>query len=142
MSTDMPAEHSAGFVVVHRGADGDRYLLVNQVSHWSFPKGHIEEGETPIEAARRELFEETALSDISIIPGFEFKEEYVFKREGMPTHKTNVFFLAAVPSMTGLKPQDGEIAECGFFPEADALALLAFPESQKILLEAVAALRG
>ena len=56
---------SAGGVVVN--AEG-RVLLVSQFgTSWSLPKGHMEEGESPLEAARREIHEETGVSQLELI---------------------------------------------------------------------------
>ena len=51
----------AGGVVYRRGPDGPEFLLVRarkDPSHWIFPKGHIEKGETAAVAAVREVEEE------------------------------------------------------------------------------------
>jgi ADP-ribose pyrophosphatase YjhB (NUDIX family) len=56
---------SAGGVVVN--GEG-RVLLVSQYgTSWSLPKGHLEEGETPLEAARREIREESGVSRLELI---------------------------------------------------------------------------
>lgn len=56
---------SAGGVVVN--AEG-RVLLVSQHgTSWSLPKGHLEEGETPLEAARREIHEESGVSRLELV---------------------------------------------------------------------------
>ena len=56
---------SAGGVVVN--AEG-RVLLVSQHgTSWSLPKGHLEEGETPLEAAQREIHEETGVSRLEFV---------------------------------------------------------------------------
>src|SRR5260370_1263792 len=53
-------ETSAGGVVFRRGPDGQvRFLLIrDSYKNWGFPKGHLEPGEPPADAARREVTEE------------------------------------------------------------------------------------
>src|ERR1044072_3011608 len=61
----MMHTESAGGVVVN--ADG-RVLLVSQHgTSWSLPKGHLEEGDAPCEAGRREIHEETGVSRLDLV---------------------------------------------------------------------------
>jgi 8-oxo-dGTP pyrophosphatase MutT (NUDIX family) len=56
--------HEAGAVAVRLDRGEPRYLLVTakvDATQWIFPKGHIEPGETPVDAARRELREEAGV---------------------------------------------------------------------------------
>ena len=58
-------ETSAGGVVFRREGTGVRYLLIlDSNGNWGFPKGHLNEGESPLDAARREVEEETGLVDL------------------------------------------------------------------------------
>ena len=59
-------ETSAGGVVFRRGPGGEpRFLLIrDSYRNWGFPKGHLEPGEPPADAARREVAEETGLKDL------------------------------------------------------------------------------
>ena len=56
---------SAGVVVVHLGAAAAaQYLLLRAYKNWDFPKGLVEPGEQPLEAAVREVKEETTLANL------------------------------------------------------------------------------
>ena len=55
---------SAGVAVLRRSADGWRFLLLRAFNHWDFPKGMVEEGETPLAAAVREVEEESCIADL------------------------------------------------------------------------------
>ena len=88
-------EKSAGAVVFYNGENGPEYLLLlYEAGHWDFPKGGIEEGETEITAAIREIKEETGLTDIEIIHGFRKEIHYNFRKNKNLVKKTVVFYLA------------------------------------------------
>lgn len=65
---------SAGVVVARRARDGWRYLLLRVYRTWDFPKGGVELGETPLQAAVREVREETALDDLTFFWGEQWTE--------------------------------------------------------------------
>ena len=68
------ARLSAGIVVIrHFGAEPN-FLLLRAYEYWDFPKGIVEPGELPLEAALREVEEETTLSDLQFKWGQEFRE--------------------------------------------------------------------
>ncbi|WP_347258862.1 NUDIX domain-containing protein [Methylocaldum sp.] len=56
---------SAGVVIVRIYPAEPRYLLLRAFQYWDFPKGVVEEGEDPLAAAQREVFEETALTELN-----------------------------------------------------------------------------
>jgi len=93
---NLPQERSAGIIVFKRdNQDKPIYLLLHyEEGHWDFPKGRMEEGETEMEAARRELQEETGLDDVEFVSLFNEKINYKLLREGKETYKTVQFFLA------------------------------------------------
>lgn len=136
----MKTEESFGFVVVLRGSP-DRFLLVRQFLNWSFPKGHGEVGETPLDTARRELFEECGVTDVEVLPDKTFTEEYDFERDGEQRHKRNTFFLAMAKDDV-VRPLPGEILECRFASYEEAMELFEFENAKRILHEAREALRA
>ena len=91
-------ERSAGFVVYRRKRDGRRlYLVLDYGKHWDFPKGHLKRGETDMQAAIRELAEETGLNKPRPVDGFHYHLRYFFKhkKKGL-VDKTVAFFIARV----------------------------------------------
>jgi 8-oxo-dGTP pyrophosphatase MutT (NUDIX family) len=69
-----PHRLSSGVVVVTLVQRKLRYLLLRAYRNWDFPKGLVEAGEEPIDAALREVREETTLDDLSFDWGLEFME--------------------------------------------------------------------
>src|SRR6267378_208269 len=69
-----PTRLSAGVVVVSVARPIVRYLLLRAYKNWDFPKGLVESGEQPIDAALREVREETTLDDLSFDWGLAFME--------------------------------------------------------------------
>lgn len=65
---------SAGVVVVRDPDDGARFLLLRAYRNWDCPKGLVEEGEEPLEAAMREAREEAGLTDLAFDWGTEHVE--------------------------------------------------------------------
>src|SRR5262245_29755791 len=72
---------SAGVVVVRKTAEGWRVLLLRVYNYWDFPKGRVEAGETPLDAARRETREETTLDDLEFAWGEKSVDTEPYGRE-------------------------------------------------------------
>src|SRR4030042_3348610 len=97
----MLIEKSAGAVIFKKTEGKMFYLLLHYPRgsrrprpYWDFPKGHIEKNEKPIITAKREIAEETGLTDIIFIKEFKKKINYFFKFEGKTISKSVIFFLA------------------------------------------------
>ncbi|HEX4153570.1 MAG TPA: NUDIX domain-containing protein [Steroidobacteraceae bacterium] len=69
-----PTRLSAGVVIVSLVNRKLNFLLLRAYRNWDFPKGLVEPGEAPIDAAIREVREETTLDDISFDWGLDFMD--------------------------------------------------------------------
>lgn len=93
-------EFSSGAVIFYRDENGERlYLLLHyhlKSDYWDFPRGNLEQGENSIEAAKREIREETGLAEKDIGLMSDFREEvqwfYIFQTIRRLKHVT--YFLA------------------------------------------------
>ena len=87
-----PMETSCGFILLNF----DSILLLQYPQgHWSFPKGHVEQGDSDHHyTAKRELKEETGISDVTIDNGWSERTEYTFTRKGRSVPKQVFWYLA------------------------------------------------
>jgi len=131
---EVSRERSAG-IIPFRYLSGKReYVLLQHVNggHWGFPKGHIEGGEAPIDAAVRELREETSLNVLQICRGFREKIEYSYSSEELEEiRKEVVFFLGRVSA--GKPRISAEHLACRTVPYEEALELITYENSSKLL---------
>jgi len=127
---------AGGLVIDHSGKNG---LLIGRIDNkdatgkrilWSLPKGHIEEGETPEQAALREVAEETGIQ--SAIERSLGVIDFWFMAGGKRIHKTVHHYLFRE---TGglLAPQESEVDEVGWFPLAEIVDRLAYPDEKKLI---------
>jgi 8-oxo-dGTP pyrophosphatase MutT (NUDIX family) len=80
MAIDAPPHRLSAGVVVVNFHQGLTYLLLRAYRNWDFPKGLVEAGEEPIDAARREVREETTLADLSFDWGLKFMDTGPYNR--------------------------------------------------------------
>lgn len=115
---------SAGVVVVRRNQAHWRFLLLRAYEHWDFPKGLVETGESPLEAACREVTEETTLTDLQFLWGEHYIETGPYWR-----NKVARYYLAEAPDgevMLPVSPELGrpEHEEFRWVSRAEADALI------------------
>ena len=90
MKKKVKLEISSGGVV-HRKP---KILLIkDSYGRWALPKGKIEKGETPEEAAKREIGEETGIVDLKVIANLG-KVKYFYQIHGQPIFKIIYIFLS------------------------------------------------
>ena len=130
-------EVSAGGLVVD--STGTKGLLIGRIDAkdanrerllWSLPKGHIEEGETPEQAAVREVREETGIeSEISKSLGVI---DFWFMASGKRIHKTVHHFLFKEVGGS-IAPQVSEVDDVRWFPLDEIVSKLAYPDEKKLI---------
>ena len=111
----------------HKDASGKRLL-------WSLPKGHIEEGETPEQAAIREVAEETGIT--SSITKSLGVIDFWFMAGGKRIHKTVHHFIFTEVGGT-LLAQESEVDEVSWFPLSEIVDRLAYPDEKKLIAKTV-----
>ena len=91
-------EKSAGFILISDDFHTSHYsvlLLHYRSGHWDFPKGNIETNETEMQAAIRELKEETDISKFRVIPNFRYTLGYKYTKKSKLILKQVILFLAS-----------------------------------------------
>lgn len=134
----MKIEKSCGAIVYKLTDDRRYYLLVQQKEgFWSFPKGHIEEGESEENCAEREVEEETGLILLPFKQGFREADEHPIPNTDRI--KQIVYFLAEVLNIDDfftqeLRIQEEELLDARFVTLQEAKELLTW-ESRLALLQ-------
>lgn len=122
--------------------NGPKFLLVYQFSmvrgdtYWVFPKGHVEEGESPEETARRELREETGVTLSSLDTSREFVQEYSYEQDRVHVEKKAIFFLGKAAS-TDFLPDQKEVKDGGWFTYEAARERLSYESTKQVLEDAM-----
>jgi 8-oxo-dGTP pyrophosphatase MutT (NUDIX family) len=135
---DRPAvaELAAGAIVVD--PKENRILLLHEAveDRWCFPKGHVEHGESLLEAARREIAEECGLTELDFRGELgEVAYRFYEPARDLNVFKTAVYFLA-------FAAKTGTTLEAGFDQArwADgrtAASLLRFDNDKRMLATAL-----
>lgn len=121
----MKKEKSCGTIIID---SNKRVLLVKQKLGWvGFPKGHMEQGETEIETARRETKEETNLDVI-----IDEKKRYTISYITSTQIDKEVVYFRAKPISYSLLSQEAEIAEIMWVDINEAKQYLSFDNLKQL----------
>lgn len=129
-------ERSAGGVV-YRVVEGKTLFLLIRDSYrnWGFPKGHLEPGEAPEQAAVREVSEETGLSALALRGEIDTIDWY-FRFRGRLVHKVCHFYLMETEE-SDTSPQRAEgITACRWIEFSEADALVSYANARDVLRRA------
>ena len=132
----MQREKSCGALVLRHDENGKNYILMirhKAGGHRSFPKGHMEDGETERETALREIREEVGLVQ-RLIDGFEAVERYPLPRK-KDTMKQVTFFLAEYENQE-IRFQKEELRGARLMPYEEALQIFQFENTKDVLKKA------
>ncbi len=123
---------------------GGRVLLVSQHgTSWSLPKGHVEEGEDFLTAARREIYEESGVRELELLRGLG---SYTRRRlgpeggEDASELKTIHLFLFRT-SETELKPVDPDNPEAVWVERGRVASLLTHPKDGEFFESIIESIR-
>ncbi|MBI2576299.1 NUDIX domain-containing protein [Candidatus Woesearchaeota archaeon] len=131
----MKVTYSAGGIVLNKKG---QVLVVNQNGNsWSLPKGHIERGETALEAATREIFEESGIKNLV------FKKElgrYKRYRIGLNeaddvSEQKEISMFLFTTGESELKPQDKQNPEARWVDKDEVAKLLTHRKDKGFFLK-------
>jgi 8-oxo-dGTP pyrophosphatase MutT (NUDIX family) len=121
---ERPRRFSAGAVIVRRFGEEWHYLILRSYRNWDFPKGTVEPGETPLAAARREVAEESALTDLN----FRWGEGYC-ETAPYAGGKVARYYLAEAPTGKADLPVNPELGR----PEHHEYRWVTLPTARRLL---------
>lgn len=128
---------SAGGII--KGPDGRVVLVQQNGVSWSFPKGGVEEGETALQAATREIEEETCITDLALVRELGSYERYSISKDGLGENKEwglqkkTLFLFTTSRSELPHRDPDSEITEVRFATLDEAYDLLTHPKDKEFL---------
>ncbi|HRY52273.1 MAG TPA: NUDIX domain-containing protein [Candidatus Portnoybacteria bacterium] len=135
---------TAGAIIFHQRGKDIEYLILKHKNYWNFPKGGVEKGETEIEAARREIQEETGLVNVGFIPGFKVARNLFYRtsrtsikveHRGRLVYRRSILFLAESKNKTvRISKEHFGYAWLGFEEAKKRLAILG--DNHKVLIKA------
>ncbi len=128
----MQYEYCSGAVLYTEVNSIIHYVLVVEMDgHCGLPKGHIELGETEIQAALREIKEETGIT-AKILDGFLTKIEYTMNNGNI---KQTTYFCAEYENQS-IKYDKHEVLGVQLLPFDEAVRSVSYQSVKNVLIEA------
>lgn len=139
---EIVREPTAGGVVFRRDAEnGIEILLIQDAKdRWTIPKGHIEEGETAQQTAKREIGEEAGLTDTDVL-GWLGKIHFRYRRvDKLVLMTTQIYLVRAKGDTNAIKKEDW-MNGIKWFKFHDALDAIEYEDIGKLMLLAMKRIR-
>lgn len=134
-------EFSAGGIIVKKAGSGLKVLLIKDgYGRWTWPKGKIEKGETPENAAIREIGEEVGLKNIILLDKIDIIR-YFYRLKGKLIFKTVYLYLFKAEGNENLKVLKAEINAAEWLAPDEAVEKLDYKGSKDTLKKALAVFR-
>jgi len=131
----MKQSKSAGGIVLNKK---NQVLVVNQNGNsWSLPKGHIDDGEDELTAAKREIYEESGVSELELIKKLGKYKRYrigLKERDDKSELKEIVIFLFKT-NQEILKPIDPDNPEAKWVEKDKVAELLTHMKDKDFFLD-------
>ena len=134
---EIVREPTSGGIVFRRNKAGEIEILLIQDAkdRWTIPKGHIEEGETAQQTARREIGEEAGLMDVDML-GWLGKIHFRYRRiERLVLMTTQIYLVRARGDTDAIQKEDW-MNDIRWFSFADALDVIEYEDIAKLMLKA------
>lgn len=134
MTDSTKKTFTAGGVVVN--SRGQVLVVSQRGTSWSLPKGHIEKGEDELQAAIREVTEESGITDLQLIRHLGSYGRYKIGQNGeddQSEFKTITFYLFKT-SQNSLKPIDSDNPEARWVAKESVVELLTHPKDKEFFL--------
>lgn len=116
--------------------DGWVLVVSQKGTSWLLPKGHIEENEDDVAAARREIYEESGVSELELIKPLGTYQRYLIGKDGIgedPSHlKTIMMFLFRTTQNT-LGPVDPDHPEARWVKKEEVAGLLMHAKDKEFI---------
>ena len=139
---EIVREPTAGGVIFRRNQKNEVEILLIQDAkdRWTIPKGHIEEGETAQETAKREIGEEAGLHDVEVLSWLG-KINFRYRRiDKLVLMTTQVFLVKALGNTDAIKKEDW-MHGIKWFSFAEALDVIEYEDIAKLMLKAKTRIR-
>lgn len=138
---EIVREPTAGGIVFRHGEKGVEILLIQDAKdRWTIPKGHIEEGETAQQTARREIGEEAGLSQVDIL-GWLGKIHFRYRRIDKLVLMTTQIYLVRAKGDTNAIQKEEWMNGIKWFTFQDALDAIEYEDIGKLMLLAMKRIR-